>query len=83
MQTAEVAVADGSRQCEPDSGRPPEDFKKKLVQANIEVLGVSRKSDGLMRIQICGAPTGQHFVFTIPAADVDKALSLGFIRWEW
>jgi hypothetical protein len=83
MQTVEVAVADGSLQCESKSGKPIEVFRSRLINAGIEVFSEERKPDGLMRIQKCGAPTGQHFVFKISAADLDKALSLGFIRWEW
>jgi hypothetical protein len=83
LTTAEVAVPDGSRQCEPGSGQSSDVFKEKLLKANIKVLSVSSKPDGLMRIQKCGAPTGQHFVFKIYAVDVESALSLGFIRWEW
>ena len=39
------------------------------------------RHDGLMRVQMCGQPTGTCNVFEIKASDLDQALKLGFKKW--
>lgn len=73
-----VQKPDGGAQCEPGTGRSLEEAAKELAQAGIRVLNSRKGSDGQMRIQLCGSPTGTQNTFEIPAVDVEKAKALGF-----
>lgn len=79
--TARVRVykQDGSEQCGTGKKLDPSVMQKELE--SIEVFSVENKHDGMMRIQMCGHPTGNCNIFEIPAADLDKALKLGFKKW--
>ncbi len=70
---------DGSLQCGMGKKIEPNEMKKEL--GGIEVFSVDKKSDGLMRIQVCGQPTGQNNIFEISEKDLDQALKLGFKKW--
>lgn len=70
---------DGSLQCEQGKKILPEVMRKELGE--IEVFSSENKHDGMMRIQVCGAPTGHCNVYEIDAKDLDKALKLGFKKW--
>jgi hypothetical protein len=56
-----------------------EEMQKELK--GIEVFSKTNQNDGLMRIQVCGAPTGDSNVFEIKQEDLEKALKLGFKQW--
>src|SRR5690606_22862206 len=75
-----VAKSDGSRQCEEKSGISLVEMEKQLK--GIKVYSRSTQSDGLMRIQVCGASTGRLNVYEIDAANLAKAKSLGFKEWK-
>jgi hypothetical protein len=75
----EVFKPDGSRQCEPDSGLPPQDMRAELEAAGIIVYATRSGPDGTMYLQVCGAPTGRINIFTIDAAALDAAQTLGFL----
>lgn len=77
-QRVEVFKADGSRQCEPDSGQSPAAMRTDLEAAGIRVHAARSASDGMLHMQVCGAPTGRINVFSIDAAGLDAARSLGF-----
>jgi hypothetical protein len=70
---------DGSVQCE-NGGKIPLDVMKKDL-GSIEVFSSSNKHDGMMRIQVCGAPTGYCNVYEIDEKDLDSALKAGFKKW--
>lgn len=74
----EVVRADGSRQCEPDSGVPLSTMAAELTAAGIAVHASRSADDGMMRPAVCGAPTGTMHVFQIDAADLPQAQQLGF-----
>lgn len=76
--TVEVFRADGSLQCEPDSGTPPEVMAAQLTAAGIAVQGSRIGHDGLMRTAVCGAPTGRLNIFRIGGEDLATARTLGF-----
>ena len=78
-QRAFVYKPDGSLQCGMGKKIEVETMKKEL--AGITVYSSENKNDGLMRIQVCGQPTGQNNVYEISASDLDKALKLGFKKW--
>ena len=74
-----VYKADGSLQCGMGAKIALEAMEKDLK--GIKVLSRSNINDGLMRIQVCGAPTGQSNVYEISRSDLEKALKAGFKEW--
>ena len=74
-----VYKADGSLQCGQGKAVSLKDMEKDLQ--GIQVFSSANKNDGMMRIQVCGAPTGNSNVYEIDRKDLDKALSLGFKEW--
>lgn len=74
-----VYKADGTLQCGMGKKISLETMEKELK--GIKVLSRSNMNDGLMRIQVCGAPTGQSNVYEIGQNDLEKALKLGFKQW--
>ena len=76
--TARVFVfkEDGSRQCGMGQAVRPEVMQKELE--GIEVFSSDNRSDGMMHIQACGAPTGRINVYEIRQVDLDRALKKGF-----
>jgi hypothetical protein len=74
-----VYKADGSLQCGMGKKITLEDMEKELK--GIQVFSRSNQNDGLMRIQVCGAPTGQSNVYEISRSDLEKALKAGFKEW--
>ena len=74
-----VSKPDGSLQC--GMGKKIELITMKKDLDPIEVFSSDSKHDGLMRIQLCGHPTGQNNVYEIAEKDLDQALKLGFKKW--
>ncbi len=74
-----VAKPDGTLQCGMGKKIDLEEMKKEL--SAIEVFSADNRNDGLMRIQLCGHPTGNSHVFEIAAKDLDQAIKLGFKKW--
>lgn len=70
---------DGSKQCGEGEKIDLKAMQKELGQ--IEVYSAKNLHDGLMRIQMCGAPTGYNNVYEINQSDLDAALKLGFKKW--
>lgn len=70
---------DGTLQCGMGSKIDLPTMRKEL--GSIEVFSSASKHDGMMRIQVCGQPTGNSNVFEIKKEDLDKALKLGFKQW--
>ena len=74
-----VYKPDGSLQCGMGKKTALEEMEKELK--GLQVFGRSNQNDGLMRIQVCGAPTGQSNVYEISRSDLGKALKAGFKEW--
>lgn len=74
-----VFKADGSLQCGQGKKTDLNVMAKELE--NIQIFSSENKHDGLMRIQLCGHPTGTCNVFEIFESDLDKAEKLGFKKW--
>lgn len=74
-----VYKPDGSLQCGQGEKIDIAVMKKDL--GAIEVYSAQNKHDGMMRIQVCGAPTGYNHVFEINTKDLEAALKLGFKKW--
>lgn len=79
--TAKVYKYDGSLQCGMGKGIPLEDAKAELK--GLKILNSYHRNDGLMRIQLCGSPTGEANVFEIPKEELPKALAIGFREWTF
>jgi len=74
-----VYKLDGTLQCGQGSKIGVDTMKKDLD--GIEIFSSENKHDGMMRIQVCGAPTGYSNVYEIDQKDLEKALKLGFKKW--
>ncbi|MFN8790376.1 MAG: hypothetical protein ACK5Y2_02860 [Bdellovibrionales bacterium] len=81
MLKVKVYKPDGSLQCGMGQKIPLEVMEKELK--GIKVHSRSNRNDGLMRIQVCGAPTGNSNVYEIDRTDLEKALKKGFKEWTF
>lgn len=72
---------DGTLQCGMGKTTSVADMQKEL--AGIIVYSAENKNDGLMRIQVCGAPTGKANVYEIDKSSLDKAKTYGFKEWTF
>lgn len=72
---------DGSKQCEPGTGTELKTMSAEL--SSVKIFSMSKKSDGQIRIQVCGALTGMANVYEISSGDLAKAEALGFKKWSF
>ncbi len=76
-----VQRPDGSRQCdESGSVHSLKQGAAELSKAGVSVLKFKKSSDGKVRIQMCGAPTGKTHAYRIKRESLEKALTLGFVE---
>ena len=75
-----VAKPDGSLQCQENSGISLEKMAKDL--GRLQILKQFKVNDGMMRIQVCGAPTGMYNVYEISESDLKMATDVGFEVWK-
>lgn len=80
-KTVLVYQPDGSLQCGMGKKVSLETMEKQLL-GGIKVFSRDNRSDGLMRIQVCGSPTGMINVFEISETDLPEALKRGFKKLE-
>lgn len=73
-----VARPDGAKQCENTEGQSLDAGLEELKKAKIDVLESKKGDDGMMRIQLCGAPAGKENTYKIRRKDLAKARALGF-----
>lgn len=81
MKKIKVAKPDGTLQCSQGKKIALDDMQKELKEIHVFSAAASQ-NDGMMRIQVCGSPTGNHHVFEILETDLEKATSYGFKRWN-
>lgn len=74
-----VFKPDGSLQCGQGKAIAVSEMQKDLK--DIKVYSSVNKNDGMMRIQVCGAPTGNSNVYEIDRKDLEAAMKLGFKQW--
>ena len=79
MKKVKVAKPDGTLQCNQGKLIPLTDMQKDLK--DLTVFSALNQNDGMMRIQVCGSPTGNHNVYEILETDLEKAKSFGFKLW--
>lgn len=70
---------DGSLQCGQGAAVPVATMQKELK--DIKVFSSKNQNDGMMRIQVCGSPTGNANVYEIDRKDLEAAVKLGFKEW--
>lgn len=70
---------DGTLQCGQGKLIPIEEMQKQL--GKIKVYSAKNQNDGMMRIQVCGSPTGNSNVYEIDRKDLEEALKAGFQEW--
>lgn len=73
-----VAQSLGTRQCE-SGGRTLQALAQSLRDAGVNVLAQACGHDGRMRPAVCGAPDGMLGIIEIPADQLAKARSMGFV----
>lgn len=80
-ERVQVYKYDGSLQCGMGKAVSVTDMQKDLKE--IKVYASVNKTDGLMRIQQCGTPTGTANVYEIEKKDLEAAKKLGFKLWTY
>lgn len=78
-ERVKVFKADGSLQCGQGQKIALSEMQKDLK--GIQVHSSENKNDGMMRIQLCGSPTGNCNVYEIDRKDLDTAVKYGFKEW--
>jgi hypothetical protein len=81
LDRVKVYKADGSLQCGQGLAVPLADMQKDLK--DIKVYSSFNKNDGMMRIQVCGSPTGNSNVYEIDRKNLEAAIKLGFKEWTY
>lgn len=81
LERVKVYKPDGSLQCGQGKAIPVAEMQKDLK--GIKVYSSSNKNDGMMRIQLCGSPTGNANVYEIDRKDLEAALKAGFKEWTF
>lgn len=81
LDRVRVYKPDGSLQCGQGKATPLAEMQKELK--NITVHTSFNKNDGMMRIQVCGAPTGNSNVYEIDRKDLEAAVKAGFKEWTF
>ena len=81
MDRVKVFKYNGSLQCGQGKSISISEMQKELK--DIVVFSSSEKNDGMMRIQVCGSPTGDANVYEIDRKDLEKAKSYGFKEWSF
>jgi hypothetical protein len=76
-----VYKPDGTLQCGQGKLISLGEMQKQLK--GIQVFSSGNKNDGMMRIQVCGSPTGNHNIYEIDRKDLEAALKAGFKEWTF
>lgn len=79
VERVRVYKANGSLQCAQGKSIDPAVMRKDLK--DIHVYKSSTDNDGKLRIQVCGAPTGNVNIFEIDKTNLEQAISYGFTEW--
>ncbi len=74
---------DGSVQCGTGNGKIISVEEMQTQLSGIKVFAAEKKMDGLMHMQMCGAPAGKANVYEIDRHQLGDATKLGFKEWLW
>jgi hypothetical protein len=72
---------DGGLQC--GMGEEISLEKMRVDLEGIKVFRQEKRSDGMMRIQVCGSPAGRANLYEISKKDVEEAKEKGFKLWTF
>ena len=72
---------DGTKQCNQGLEISLDAMSREL--RDIKIISMSKKNDGQLRMQVCGAQTGAANVYEISEKDFKKAKSYGFSLWTF
>lgn len=72
---------DGSKQCGEGQIISLSEMQKEL--AGVRVYSAENLSDGMIRTQVCGSPTGKANVYEIDDSSLEKAKAKGFKEWTF
>lgn len=75
--TVDVYKSLGRKQCEA-GGETLDALQARLKRGGVIATAASCGTDGMMRIAMCGAGTGDIGIFTVRKADAARAAKLGF-----
>lgn len=81
VERVKVYKEDGSLQC--GQGKAVSITEMQTQLKNIHVYSAQNKNDGMIRIQLCGTPTGNSNVYEIDRKDLEAALKAGFKEWTY
>lgn len=81
LDKVKVFKTDGSLQCGQGKAISIAEMQKDLK--DIKVHSSINKNDGMMRPQVCGAPTGNCNVYEIDRKNLEAAIKLGFKEWTF
>lgn len=73
-----VERMDGEKSCEHGTAQSLSEGASELSKMGVQVFDSLKGSDGKMRIQMCGIPTGKLNRYRIRKGDLEKAQSIGF-----
>jgi ABC-type thiamine transport system substrate-binding protein len=75
---SKVYKSDASIQCG-SSGIEVDTMARELTDNGIDVVCAQKGHDGLVRITLCGEPTGNINIYTINTSNLPDAETLGFL----
>jgi hypothetical protein len=81
QDSVKIYKYDGSLQCGQGKKISLEEMQKELQ--GISVYSSKNQPDGLMRTQVCGAPTGRANVYEIDRSQLTEAKKRGFKEWTF
>ena len=79
VERISVFKPNGSLQC--NQGKTIDKAVMEKSLKGIRVYKSSVENDGKLRIQMCGAPTGNVNIFEIDKVNLEMAITLGFAEW--
>jgi predicted secreted protein len=77
-ETVWVVRPSQGTQCSIEAQGSLEKSSADLKAAGVQVLEMQKKTDGKMRMALCGSPTGKSDALKINQSDLAKAQAIGF-----
>jgi len=77
-----VSRPDGALGCEPEKAQSIDAGRAELRKAGVRVHDSRKTSDGMMRVQVCGTPSGAHNAYRITKKSLKRAESLGYVKLD-
>lgn len=74
---------DGTLQCGEGREKSVDSMNEELKSSGIKARKMEKRSDGMMRAQVCGQGTGRANAFEIPKSQQGSAEAMGFKPWSF